>query len=132
MLGLFILERRVHVRIELDRPEVDILIKRKTRLEQDADLQNAGLDIRMPDGAQVYRVVLPEFLDSAVRQRLAGLEVPLAAEVVIDVVELDLVLGACRVQYLDAFPNHFRARAVARDNGNIVGFHLKIPNPSEK
>ena len=47
-----VLERGLHIGIQLHRPQVDVLIEGEARLEQNAHFQNAGLDVGMADGAQ--------------------------------------------------------------------------------
>ena len=80
---------RVHARIELHRPEVDVLVECEADVEQDALLQDARADLRVADGAQEDRLELPQFGDDRLGQGLAGLEVALAAEVVSGVVEFE-------------------------------------------
>ena len=70
--GSLVFERGFHVGIQLHRPQVDVLIKREARLEQDAHFQNAGLDVRVADGAQEDGVELLEFLQRTVGKDLAG------------------------------------------------------------
>ena len=53
-------------------------------LEQDADLEDTGLDLGMADGAEEHGIELPELFDRAVGQDLAGLQVALAASAFAD------------------------------------------------
>jgi hypothetical protein len=52
VLGALVLEGRFHVGVQLDRAQVDVLVQGKAGLEQDADLEDAGLDVGVADGAQ--------------------------------------------------------------------------------
>ena len=54
MLRPLVPQGRLHVRIELDRSEIDILIERKADLEQNACFQDPRLDVRVADGAQEH------------------------------------------------------------------------------
>jgi predicted Fe-Mo cluster-binding NifX family protein len=72
VLGSLVLERGLHVWIQLHWPQVDVLIKGEAGLEQDAHFQDAGLDVRVADGAQENGIELLEFLDRTVGQDLAG------------------------------------------------------------
>jgi hypothetical protein len=47
-----VLERGLHVGIPLHRLQIDVSIESKARPEQNADFQDAGLDVGMADGAQ--------------------------------------------------------------------------------
>jgi hypothetical protein len=38
-----------------DRAQIDVLVEGEAGLEQDADLEDAGLDVRVTDGAQEGR-----------------------------------------------------------------------------
>jgi hypothetical protein len=78
VLRPFVLERGLHIGIQLHRPQVDVLIEGEARLEQNAYFQNAGLDVGMADGAQENGIELLELLQCTVRQDLAGALVALA------------------------------------------------------
>jgi hypothetical protein len=106
----------------LHRPQVDVLIKGKARLEQNADFQDAGLDVGMADGAQKNGVELLELFQRAVGQDLAGALVALAAEIEALVVQLDAVLGASRIQHLDALGQYLGPGAVAWTQRDVVRF----------
>ena len=85
--GGFILQGRIHVRVEFHRPQVDVLIQFEPQAQQQSFFENARLHIRMPDRAQVDRVQFAEFRDHAVGQNLPGALVAFAAQVVIDPVD---------------------------------------------
>jgi len=78
VLRPFVLERGLHIGIQLHRPQVDVLIEGEARLEQNAYFQNAGLDVGMADGAQENGIELLELLQCTVRQDLAGALLALA------------------------------------------------------
>ena len=125
VLGLLVLERAEALVVELDRAQVDVLLQLEAGAQQDALFQDAGLDVGMADGAQQDGRELAQFRHDAVRQHLAGAQVAVAAEVVVGVVELELELLRGGVEHLDRLADHFRARAVAADDCNVVTLHIK-------
>ena len=88
VLGPLVLQRAVHPGVELDRPQVDVLVELEPDREQQALLQDAGLDVGMADGAQVDGVELAQLVDLPLADHLAGGQVTVAA-----VVELDPLVG---------------------------------------
>ena len=60
------------------------MLQLETQAQQNALFENAGLDLRMADGAEEDRLELAQFVHRAVGQHFAGLEVTLAAEIVVD------------------------------------------------
>ena len=56
-LRALVLQRRVDARVELHGPQVDVLIQLETQSQQNALLQNAGLHVRVADGAEEDGVV---------------------------------------------------------------------------
>jgi hypothetical protein len=57
------------------RSVVDVLVEREPKSEYDTALQHPRIDPRVADGPEVDRVVLTQFLDGAIRENLARLEV---------------------------------------------------------
>ena len=75
-------ERRIHVGIQFDRTEVDVLIQFEPKAEGAGLFQNTRFHVGMADGAQVDRVRLAQVGQDGIRQNFAGLFVALAAQVV--------------------------------------------------
>ena len=122
VLGALVLERGLHVRIELHRPEIDVLVQGKAYLEQDAGLEDARFYVGMADSAQEHGVELFEFVDRAVRKRLAGLQIPRAAEVELGELKHEPALCGGGFQDLYSLPNHFRPGPVTGDRCDLIGF----------
>src|SRR6185503_19152186 len=80
MLRPLVLERAILRSEEFHGAKVDVLLELKTEAEQDSFFENARLDLGMAHGAQKDRLELPQFVDGAVRQHLACLEVTVAAQ----------------------------------------------------
>ena len=95
VLGPLVLERRLDAREEPDRAQVDVLVEREARLQQDALLEDAGLHVGVADGAEQDRVVLAQLLDGTLSGRVSPVRlVALAAEVEVRQVELEAELRA--------------------------------------
>jgi len=73
MLRPLVLKGRLNIRIELHRPEVDILVEGKADLKQDSCLEDAWFLRPMTYSAKEHGVELSEFSDRTVRERLTGL-----------------------------------------------------------
>ena len=123
VLGALVPERRLDAGVELHGAEVDVLVEGEAQLEQEALLEDAGLDAGVADGAEEEGVVLLEGGDLGVVDDLAGLEVAFAAEVVVLELEAESVELGGRLEDLDAFANHFGAGAVAADDADVVLLH---------
>ena len=72
---------RLHVRVELHGPQVDVLVQLEAQAQEDALLEDARLHVGMSDGAEVDRVEPAERVHRVVGERLAGLQVLFAAPV---------------------------------------------------
>ena len=115
----FARQRRLDTRVQLDRAEVDVLIQLESQFQQQAFLQDARRDIGMPDGAQVDRVELLQFVDGACRQGLLGAEIAFSAEVVMLQLERKaFLLGDCR-KHFECFRGYFRACPVTTNDCNL-------------
>ncbi len=125
VLGLLVLERAEALVVEFDRAQVDVLLQLEAGAEQDALFQDARLHVGMADGAEQDGRELPQFRQHAVRQRLAGAQIALAAQVVVRVVQLELELLRGDFEDLDRLADDFRACAVAAHDCNVVAFHSK-------
>ncbi len=65
VLRPLVLERAVHAGVELDRPQVDVLVQLEPHGEQDALLQDARRHVGVADGAQVDGVELAQLVQGA-------------------------------------------------------------------
>ena len=81
LLGSLAPDRRLDARVELDRPEVDVLLEVEPQPQQQALLQHAGRDAGIADGAEDDRVAAAQLGQGRVGQDLAGPEIAFAAEV---------------------------------------------------
>ncbi len=122
-----VLDRGLNVRIQLDRPQVDVLVQFKTRPKENALFQNAGFHVRMTDRAQQNRVVLAEFVQRGIRENLARRQVAVAAEIVIRGIQGDVAASGGRANDLHRFRQHFRACAVATHQCNFILRHARLP-----
>ena len=52
LLGSLVAERRVDAGVELDRAQVDVEVELEAQAQQDALLEDAGLDVGVADGAE--------------------------------------------------------------------------------
>src|SRR5438309_1028618 len=77
----------------------------------------------MTDRAEQNDRELPQLIHRAVGQHFLGAQIPLAAKIVVGIIEFDAELLRRHVENLDRFTYHFGACAVAADNCNIVRFH---------
>ncbi len=113
LLRALVLQRCLHTRVELDRPQVDVLVKLEAQLEQDALLEDAGGHIRVADCAEVDRVELAQLGEHRGRQDLAGLEEAVAADVVVRGLVLNSVGSRGDIEDLQALGHDLRANSVA-------------------
>src|SRR5262249_17700103 len=112
--------------------KIDVLLQFETQAEQDALLENAWLHLRMTHRAEENRLELAQFIYRAIGQHFTGLQVAIAAEVVIVPVELETEFLAGRLAHLERFASAFRACTVAADDCNIVTFHKSyFPTPQK-
>ena len=119
----FALQRAEPLVEQLDRAKVDVLLQLEAQPQQDALLEDARLDVGMPDRAEQDGRELPQVIRRAVGQRLVGSHVAFAAEVELGVVELEAELLPGGVEHLDVFTGDFRACAIAANDGYIVTVH---------
>ena len=119
-------ERRRYVGIELDRAQVDVLVQLETQPEQNTLFEDTGLDVGVPDRAEVYRVEGAEIVCRRIGQHLARLEVAIAAEVKIDGLELEALLGGDGFQGFQPFNHDFRTGAVPGQYGDLI--HESYPS----
>ena len=121
-----VLQRAESLVVELDRPQVDVLLEVEPQAQQDSLLENAGLHVGMADGAQQNGGKLSQLTHDAVRQRLLGAQVTLAAEVVVGIIEFQREFLRRGVQDLDGLAHDFRAGPVPANDSQMVAFHELI------
>ena len=83
-------------------------------------LEYAGLDIGVPDGAQVDRITYGQLLHDRIRERLTGAEIALRADVIGDRLVLDVVLVRGDGEDLEALGNNFGADSITRQKSDLV------------
>ena len=120
VLRLPVLQRAIHAGIKLDGPKVDVLIQFEAQPQQQALLEDSGLDVRMADRAQEDGVQAAEFLQGRIGQNLAGPQIAFSAEIVLHRFVLDIVLLAGRRHDLQRFAGHFRPGTVSWDDSDLV------------
>jgi hypothetical protein len=83
--------------VELDGPQVDVLVELPSQPEQDLLLQYPRLHLRMADGAEEDCVRGAQYLQVEPGQGLPGPEIPLAAQIERCglVLEIEGVSGDC-------------------------------------
>ena len=128
----FVLERAILGAIKFHGAEVDVLLQFETQAQQNPLFENPGLDLRMADGAEKNRLELAQLRHRAVRQRFAGFEVTVAAEIVWVPVEFEAEFFAGGFAHLERFAGDFRTGAVAADDCNVVAFHKLFLSPPQK
>ena len=126
MLWPLVGERRRYVGIELDRAQVDVLVQLETQPEQNTLFEDTGLDVGVPDRAEVYRVEGAEIVCRRIGQHLARLKVAIAAEVKIDGLVLEALLCRDGFQGFQPFNHDFRTSAVPGQYGDLI--HESYPS----
>ena len=111
---------RFDARVELDRPQVDVLVQLEPHPEKDALLQDAGLDIGMADGAEVDGVHLLQLVEDRIGKDIPRLEVTLPAQVVVLQLILETKPVRSRLEGLEPFGHDLGTRPVAGDYRNLV------------
>jgi hypothetical protein len=113
---------------------VDVQVEPEAQAEEDAALQHAGGAARIAERAEHHRVERPDLVHRLVGDELAGLEVVVRAERVVDELELEPVLDL--LEDLDGFHGHFGPDAVSALDADLVGFHradsLLSPSPQSQ
>ncbi len=132
LLGALVLERALDAGVELDRPQVDVLVELEANTEEEPLLQDARRHLRMAHGSQVDCVEAAKLLQHGIRKDLAGLQVAVAAQVV----RLGLVTkaggGGSGLQDLQPLLNDLQADPVAGDHGYPVHRLLLIACPLQR
>ena len=82
VLRRLVFERAEALVVKFDRAQIDVLFQLEAQAEQNSLFQNARLDLGMADGAEEDGGKLAQLLHHAVRQRLLGAQITLAAQVV--------------------------------------------------
>ncbi len=120
LFGSLVGQRSLHVRIELHRAQIDVLIQSEAEVQEDALLQNTRFHLRMADGAQVDGVEILEDLQRVVGKHLCGFQVVLTPVVEMSELKLDLEDFGDAFENLQAFLNHLRAGPVTGNYCNFV------------
>ena len=128
ILRRLVLERTEPVVIQLHWPQVDVLFQLEPQAQQDALFQDARGHVRMADSAQHDGGEFPQFIRGAIGKHLVGLEVAVAAKVVLGEIELKAKLGAGSFNHLDVLSGDLRPRAVAAHDCNVVTIHIFFPS----
>ena len=130
ILGLFAGQRRFHAGIQFYRAKVDVLIELESQFQEQTFFQNARGNVGMADRAEEDGRKGFQFLEHGRGQDFAGLQISLAAKVVILGFELKAFqFGDCP-KHLNAFGRHFRPGPVSadhRDTQSILIAHVKVP-----
>ena len=122
--GTLVLQGAVHVGVEFDRTQVDVLVQFKAGSEENTLFQDPGSNVRMANGAQVDGVEAAQLFKGGVRQGFAGSEVSFAAEVESRGFKVETAFPCDRVDAFQAFHHNFRTRAVTGDDCDLVGQRL--------
>ena len=93
-----------------------MVVEGEAQLEQQPALEHPRRDARVTDGAEQDRVVTPELLEDAVRQRLTGLPPAAGTEVVVGRLHGKTFAGGHRAQDLQSFGDDLDADPVTRDD----------------
>ena len=75
--------------------------------------------VRMPHGAQKHGVELPQLVRAPLGQRLAGLQISLAAPIEMRQLVFETLQRRHRIQNLQRLGRHFRTGPVAGNHGNL-------------
>ncbi len=108
------------LRVQLDGSHINVQIETETQAEDHRTFYQSRFDIRMPNGAQQYRIERPPLVDDRIRHEFFGFEVVLAAIRVIDEIELQSLQLSNGFENLQTFACHFGADAVAREKTHVV------------
>jgi hypothetical protein len=117
-------QRRADGRVDLRRPQVDVVVEGEPQLQQQVPLEYAGRHGRVADRAEQDRVVGADALQLRVRERLAGGVPALRAEVVLGPLERHAVLRGDGVEHLQCLGGHLGSDSVTGDNGQREGLLL--------
>ncbi len=91
----FVLQRSIHVRIQLHRAQVDILIEAKAQSEQQLVLDNPRFHLGMAHCAEIDRVELLHNLHGVAGHHFAGRQVAVSAPIERFVIQMDIMFS-CR------------------------------------
>ena len=123
VLRPLVLQRAIGGAIKFHRTQIDVLLQLETEAQQDAFFEDAGLDLRMADGAEENRLELAQFVHRVVGQHLARLQITFTAEIEMVPVDFETEFLGRGLGHLEGFAGDFRPRAVAANDRNVVTFH---------
>ena len=121
------LQGALNVGVELDGPQVDVLVQVKADLQDEPHLQHAGGHPGVARRAEIDGVAVPELPDGGVRQDLSGFEVVLRTVGIWVKAERDAAGPGSRLQHLAALMDDLGADAVALQQGNLILLHACVP-----
>ncbi len=113
-------ERAVDRFEQADRAEVDVLLERPPDRDEQTPERDVIGHARRPDGAEEDRLVGAQPVQAVVGHHRPGLEVALAAPVVVRPAEPEPVAGAGRLEHALGGGDDLVADAVAGDHGDVV------------
>ncbi len=120
ILRPLVLERSLHPRKQLYRPQIDVLVQPEANIKQQLPLENAGRHIRMTDGPQEHGIELAKLIEAIFRQGFARFEIAIAAPIERCELELQVFQFADRLKNFDALSRYFGPCAVAANDGNFA------------
>ncbi len=115
VVGGFAGQRRVDAGVQFDGPKVDVLIEFEAHFEEQAALENAGLNIGMTNGTEEDRVVLFEFSKIRVVKHVAGFEIAFGTKIERSDRNVKVFRFSDRIENADCLIDYFDAGAVAGD-----------------
>ena len=105
--------------IQLDRPEVHVVIHHETQGQQNTTLEDSGRNGGVAYGPKQDGITGSQFLDNSIREQLSGGVVSGCTQVIVRGRDVDPRLRGDGVEDLDRFGNHLGADAVAGNQSKI-------------
>ena len=124
LFRLHIFERALRSFQELDRPQIDILVKIVPDPDQQPSQGNIVRNARISHSAEKDRVIFGQDIDAVLRHHLSGLQVVLTSpgEIREGKPEASIKCGG-RIQHFFAFCHDLRSDSVSRNNCDLIFFH---------
>ena len=108
VVGSFVCQRRFDTRVQFHRPQVDVLVEFKPKPKENPLFQNSRAYVGMPDGAEIDRVELSQFVNRAVGQRFARPEVTVPAEIELHGFYAQVEFFGCCLKHLSSLHERLR------------------------
>ncbi len=113
VVGALVLERAVHARVELHRPQVDVLVELEAQAQQEPFLEDARLDVGVAHGSEQNGVECAQPVDVVFVDDVPARQITIATEIELLGGVFEALESGDRSQYLDGLHNDLGARSVS-------------------